>query len=190
MLSSSSLPATIAWQVINQSLNSGVNYANGSKVNPPSTSELSIAYLSATSSSVAIAVGLTKAVPRLRFLSPAARSIATRLVPFFSVAGAGCVNVSCMRYKEIRDGIDIFAPGAEPGQSLGKSSKAGQTAVGQTAASRVLTNAPTLILPPLAMAWLEKRGTFASARGKQLKTVANLGLIGIALLCVDEACSF
>jgi hypothetical protein len=46
-----------------------------------------------------------------------------------------------MRWKELRDGIDVYPPGvSDPEQSVGKSRIAGSYAVGQTAASRVLTN--------------------------------------------------
>lgn len=82
---------------------------------------------------------------------------------------------------------------------LGKSSIAGTYAVGQTAASRVLTNmcvaekrclfrrtdsadsapfvprSPTLILPPLIITLLEKRGAFKGPNGRRLSTVTNLG---------------
>ena len=83
---------------------------------------------------------------------------------------------------------------------LGKSSIAGTYAVGQTAASRVLTNmcvgalralfhafeesdgllrssldSPTLILPPIIITLLEKRGAFKGPNGRRLSTVTNLG---------------
>jgi len=90
-----------------------------------------------------------------------------------------------MRWKEIRDGIDVFPPSRDSQDkppSLGKSPHAGTLAVSQTAASRVMTNIPTLILPPIVMTLLERRGAFAGPGGKRLQTVANLGLIGGALL--------
>lgn len=103
----------------------------------------------------------------------------SRLVPFASVASAGVVNISCIRWKEMRDGIEVFrlkkdAEGNEEKEILGKSSKAGQLAVGQSAASRIFTNIPTLILPPVLMSVLERRGTFAGPRGKLLGTVTQL----------------
>jgi sideroflexin-5 len=81
------------------------------------------AYASATVTSVSLAVGLNKIVPRLRSLSPGAKALAQvalivccpnvclcvdskqRFVPFAAVASAGCVNVTLMRWKEIRDGL-------------------------------------------------------------------------------------
>jgi hypothetical protein len=93
---------------------------------------------------VVLAVGLTRLVPRLR-VSAATKSILAKLVPFVSVASAGVVNISCIRWKEMRDGVDVFqlkkdADGNDEKVPLGKSDKAGQMAVGQVAASRVLTN--------------------------------------------------
>jgi len=109
-----------------------------------STQELVTAYTAATATSVMLAVGLTRLVPRLR-ISASAKNILGRLVPFVSVASAGVVNISCIRWKEMRDGVDVFqlrkdADGNEEKLPLGKSEKAGQMAVMQSAASRVLTN--------------------------------------------------
>lgn len=106
--------------------------------------EIGTAYVAATATSVALAVGLTRLVPRLR-ISASAKHILGRLVPFVSVASAGIVNISCIRWKEMRDGVDVFqlkrdADGNEEKVPLGKSPKAGQYAVMQSAASRVLTN--------------------------------------------------
>lgn len=61
------------------------------------------AYAAATVASCSIAVGLSQLVPRLR-VSPAARSLLGKLVPFAAVASAGCVNIGLMRWKEMRDG--------------------------------------------------------------------------------------
>lgn len=143
--------------------------------------KVSPAYMAATATSVGLAVGLTRAVPRLP-VSAGTRAVLARLVPFASVASAGVVNISCIRWKEIREGVQVFrlkdAEGSEELEVVGKSSEAGKRAVGQSAASRVLVNTPTLILPPLAMALLEKRGTFVGPRGKLLGTATQLTLSG------------
>lgn len=49
------------------------------------------AYVAATFTSVALAVSLTRLVPRLN-VSPAAKQLLGRLVPFASVASAGVVK--------------------------------------------------------------------------------------------------
>jgi hypothetical protein len=122
-----------------------VNYSNANKSISMSTSEIATAYASATLASCGIAVGLNQLVPRLRGITPSSRALLTKLVPFFAVASAGCVNIALMRWKEAKEGISVFAPsdpqtGKPSDKVLGKSEKAGQLAIAQTAASRVLTN--------------------------------------------------
>lgn len=121
-----------------------MNHANANKSIEMSNSEIATAYCAATATSVFLAVGLTTLVPRLR-IAPATKQILARLVPFVSVASAGVVNISCIRWKEMRDGVDVFQVQKDEDDNeeklpLGKSPKAGQMAVMQSAASRVLTN--------------------------------------------------
>jgi hypothetical protein len=62
-------------------------------------------------------------------------------------------SISCIRWKEMRDGIQVYRlrqrDGVEEQEDLGKSAKAGQMAVMQSAASRVFTNVqvPSPLLP-------------------------------------------
>lgn len=131
-------------------------------------------YLLAVSASCSVALGLNAIVPRLKRLSPTAKTTLTRLVPFAAVASAGALNVFLMRGEEIRQGIDIFPTLSEEEkaqkekdgtevQSLGKSNKAATLAVGETALSRVLNSTPIMVLPPLILVrlqdtdWLKKR---------------------------------
>ncbi|KAK4704137.1 sideroflexin-5, partial [Phenoliferia sp. Uapishka_3] len=180
------LKGVIFWQWANQSLNVCVNYSNANKSIEMSNAEIGTAYVAATLASCSIAVGLSTLVPRLRGLTPASRALLSRFVPFVAVASAGCMNIGLMRWKEMRDGIDVYAPEDASGkyskEVLGKSQIAGQYAIGQTAASRVLTNIPTLILPPLIITMLERRGAFKGPNGARLNTVTHLGLIGASLL--------
>lgn len=113
-------------------------------------------------------------MPRLKRLSPTAKTTLTRLVPFAAVASAGALNVFLMRAEEIRQGIDVFPTLSEEEkaqkekdgsqvQSLGKSKKAATLAVGETALSRVLNSTPIMVLPPLVLVrlqqteWLKRR---------------------------------
>lgn len=100
-----------------------------------------------------------------------------KLVPFTAVAAAGTVNVFLMRGKEIRDGINVFD---EKGESYGKSKQAGLSAVSQVAISRILTNAPVLIIPPLLLGQLQKT-KFVQQRPK-LVVPLNFGLIALSLM--------
>jgi len=183
LLPNPSMLSIVGWQWANQTLNVCVNYSNANKSTGMSEVEVAKAYASATATSVGLAVGLNRLVPRLAGrVGPDAGRLLARFVPFVAVASAGCVNVGLMRWKELRDGIFIFPPGTtDPDLAVGKSRIAGAHAVAQTAASRVLTNIPTLILPPLIITALQKRGTFAGPRGKTLEMIANLGLIGGSL---------
>ncbi|PWY98355.1 tricarboxylate carrier [Testicularia cyperi] len=175
-----SLAGIVFWQWVNQSLNVAVNYSNANKSVPMNMREVGTAYAAATTSAVAIAVGMSRAVPRLP-LTPAAKSILATLVPFVSVASAGIVNISCMRWKEIRDGVGIYIRDKNGNRhKIGDSPIAGQRAVAMTAASRVLTNIPTLILPPLALKYLQRRKLVPSSG--PLARAVDLTLIGTSLL--------
>ncbi|KAK1633555.1 tricarboxylate carrier [Colletotrichum phormii] len=183
---------TIAWQVVNQSLNVAINSANANKSSPLSWRKLGESYAMAVSVSCGVAVGLNKLVPRLKNLTPATRTTLTRLVPFAAVASAGFLNVLLMRGEEMRKGIDVFPVVAEKKaettetkadvegtnqqpQSLGRSKKAAQIAVGETACSRVFNSTPIMVIPPLvlvrlqAQQWLKQR--------PRLTVPVNLGLI-------------
>ncbi|CAI2183982.1 13543_t:CDS:2 [Funneliformis geosporum] len=167
----------IFWQWANQSINVAINYSNANKTIEMSLKETAIAYISAVTTSCGLAVGLTHAVPRLTFLRPSVRGVLARLVPFVAVASAGTVNVYLMRMKEIRDGIDVYD---NEGMNLGKSKKAGASAVGQVAISRVLTLAPVLTVPPLVLSQLEK--TNLLKKNPRLSLPFNFGIIAVTLL--------
>ena len=158
---------TLLWQITNQSLNVGINSANANKSTPLSTPTIVKSYLFAVSASCSVALGLNAIVPRLKRLSPVAKTTLTRLVPFAAVASAGALNVFLMRGEEIRQGIDVFPTlskdekvrkekdGSQV-QSLGKSKNAATLAVGETALSRVLNSTPIMVLPPLVLVRLQQ----------------------------------
>lgn len=141
-------------------------------------------YLLAVSASCTVALGLNALVPRLKRLSPMARTTLTRLVPFAAVASAGALNVFLMRGEEIRRGIDVFPSlskedkerlekeGREV-QSLGKSRAAAKLAVGETALSRVFNATPIMVLPPLILVRLQQRDWLK--RRPRLVLPVNLG---------------
>ncbi|KAI8643691.1 Tricarboxylate/iron carrier [Parasitella parasitica] len=176
LLPNPSIKSILFWQWANQSVNVAFNSANANKTTPMSLRETAIAYASAVTTSCAIAVGLNQSVPRLN-VSPTVKSLCMKLVPFTAVAAAGTVNVFLMRGKEIRDGIDVFT---KDGQSVGKSKEAGFSAVSQVAISRILTNAPVLILPPIILGRLEKTN-FIKQRPRLIVPL-NFGLIALSLM--------
>ena len=144
-----------------------INFSNANKSSPLSTQTIIQSYCLAVSASCGVALGLNALVPRLKRLSPNARMIAGRLVPFVAVASAGALNVFLMRGEEIRRGIDVYPVVTEEEKkkietgeievkSLGKSKKAATLAVGETALSRVFNSTPIMVLPPLVLVRLQK----------------------------------
>lgn len=177
---------TLLWQITNQSLNVAINSANANKSTPLSTGTLVQSYFLAVSASCSVALGLNALVPRLKRLSPASRTILTRLVPFAAVASAGALNVFLMRGEEIRRGIDIYPVLSEQEkrereksgkevESIGKSKKAATLAVGETALSRVFNATPIMVLPPLILVRLQRMEWLR--RRPAMTLPANLGLI-------------
>lgn len=183
---------TVAWQVVNQSLNVAINSANANHSNPLTTADLAKSYLAAVSASCAVALGLNALVPRLRGIGAGTRLVLTRLVPFAAVASAGALNVFVMRGVEMQKGIDVYplvAPkhehreegGAdveekEPDvESLGKSRRAATLAVAETALSRVLNSSPIMVIPAMALVRLQR--TEWLRRKPQYTLPVNLGLI-------------
>ncbi|UZP43755.1 hypothetical protein NXS19_011567 [Fusarium pseudograminearum] len=150
----------VGWQVFNQSLNVAFNTANSNKSSPMSTSVLVKSYLSAVGASCSVALGLNAIVPRLN-VTPSTRAILGRLIPFAAVATAAGLNTYLMRRDEIVKGIDVRPVLSEDDKqklvaegkserdvpSLGKSQSAAKRAVYQTAASRVFTASPIMVLP-------------------------------------------
>ncbi|CAN9473027.1 unnamed protein product [Alternaria alternata] len=167
-------------------VNVGINFSNANKSVPLSTSTIVQSYLTAVSASCGVALGLNALVPRLKSLSPNAKVIAGRLVPFAAVATAGALNVFLMRGEEIRQGIDVYPALSEAERQrvdtgdleikpLGKSKKAATLAVGETALSRVLNATPIMVLPPLILVRLQK--TEWLKQRPRMVTPVNLGLI-------------
>ncbi|KAI5844400.1 Tricarboxylate/iron carrier [Morchella snyderi] len=180
---------TLAWQVANQTLNVLINTSNANKSSPLGPAQLAGSFALAVSASCGVAVGLGRAVAKLK-VGAGTKVLLTRLVPFAAVASAGVLNVALMRGGEIQNGIDVYLSKAPakattgaaelveeeaPKESLGKSRKAAVIAVAETAVSRVLNATPIMVVPPLVLmrlqrsAWLKKRPAMV--------TPVNIGLI-------------
>ncbi|KAF7552823.1 hypothetical protein G7046_g7285 [Stylonectria norvegica] len=199
----------IAWQVVNQSLNVAINSANANKSSPMSTAALAKSYCYAVGASCSVALGLNSLVPRLK-VSHAARNILKRLVPFAAVATAGALNTYLMRRDEIKTGIDVRPVLSEEDKlklkeegkserdvpSLGKSQTAAKLAVYETAASRVLTSSPIMIIPPMLLYYIEQKQAWyrnllekewMKARPRLIKALpitVNLGIIAVTSFAV------
>lgn len=191
---------TLLWQITNQSLNVAINNANANKSTPLSVSKITQSYFLAVGASCSVALGLNALVPRLKRVSPATKTVLTRLVPFAAVASAGALNVFLMRGEEMRQGIDVYPVLSEADKakltaegksessvaSLGKSKKAATLAVSETALSRVLNSSPIMVIPPLILVRLQKQEWLK--RNPRLTLPVNLGLIlGTSLFALPLA---
>ena len=191
---------TLLWQITNQSLNVAINNANANKSTPLSFSKITQSYFLAVGASCSVALGLNILVPRLKRVSPAAKTVLTRLVPFAAVASAGALNVFLMRGEEMRVGIHIYPVLSESDKaklaaggksessvaSLGKSKKAATIAVSETALSRVLNSTPIMVIPPLILVRLQNQEWLK--RNPRLTLPVNLGLIlGTSLFALPLA---
>lgn len=139
------VPAVVFWQWINQSFNALVNYTNRNAASPITPGQIGIAYVTATGTALATAVGLnlyTKKAPPL----------IARWVPFAAVAAANCVNIPMMRQQEILNGIAVTD---ENDNKLGHSRKAAIKGISQVIVSRIAMAAPGMILLPILMQRLE-----------------------------------
>lgn len=169
-------PAVVFWQWINQSFNAVVNYTNRSGDSPISVKQLGTSYVMATTGALVTALGLNSLV---KSLPP----LIGRLVPFTAVAAANCVNIPMMRMKEIQDGVTLLD---NNGNKLGESKTAAKKGIAAVCVSRILMAAPGMVLPPILMNALEKRGTLR--RMPWISAPLQVGLCGLCLTFATPAC--
>ncbi|XP_015144229.2 sideroflexin-2 isoform X1 [Gallus gallus] len=140
------VPAVVFWQWVNQSFNAIVNYTNRNAASPISlavlfyismhllqiTRQIGVAYVTATTTALATAVGLNLYTKR-------APPLLARWVPFAAVAAANCVNIPMMRQQEIIRGISVTD---EDNNELGHSRRAAVKGIAQVVVSRITMAAP------------------------------------------------
>ncbi|XP_026866192.2 sideroflexin-2 isoform X2 [Electrophorus electricus] len=172
------VPAVVFWQWVNQSFNALVNYTNRNAASPITTKQIGVAYVTATSTALATAVGLnlyTKKAPPL----------VARWVPFVAVAAANCVNIPMMRQQEVLNGIAVTD---ENGNKLGHSTKAAVKGITQVVISRVTMAAPGMIILPIIMQRLEKHRFMQKITF--LHAPLQVMMVGVFLIfMVPAACS-
>lgn len=78
------VPAVVFWQFVNQSFNALVNYTNRNANSPISTTQLGIAYVSATTSALVASLGYKS------YLQKKSNPFLQRFAPFMAVAVANC----------------------------------------------------------------------------------------------------
>uniref|UniRef100_A0AAR2LXH5 Sidoreflexin n=1 Tax=Pygocentrus nattereri TaxID=42514 RepID=A0AAR2LXH5_PYGNA len=167
-------------QWLNQSHNACVNYANRNATKPTPTSRFIQGYLGAVTSAVSIAVGLNVLIEKSRTFNPATRLIIQRFVPFPAVASANICNVALMRHNELSEGIDVLDSN---GNVVGSSRIAAKHALMETAFTRVVLPLPIFVLPPIIMAFLEKRPLLQAHRWLMLPvhSLVCLAVFGLSL---------
>uniref|UniRef100_A0A4W6DSH6 Sideroflexin 2 n=1 Tax=Lates calcarifer TaxID=8187 RepID=A0A4W6DSH6_LATCA len=123
------VPAVVFWQWVNQSFNALVNYTNRNAASPITPKQIGVAYVTATSTALATAVGLnlyTKKAPPL----------VARWVPFVAVAAANFLL--CSSLNSLKKNIPAVK------------------GITQVVVSRITMAAPGMIVLPIIMQRLEK----------------------------------
>lgn len=169
-------PAVIFWQWMNQSFNAVVNYTNRSGTSPISPTQLGTSYVMATGGALVTALGLnslTKTLP----------PIVGRMVPFTAVAAANCINIPMMRSSELKDGVTLIDKNGNP---VGESRTAAQRGIASVVFSRCMMASPGMVLPPLVMNHLEKKGTLL--RFPWIAAPLQVALCGICLVSATPLC--
>ncbi|CAG9772246.1 unnamed protein product [Ceutorhynchus assimilis] len=174
-----SAPAVVFWQWLNQSFNALVNYTNRSGDIVQTDKQIITSYVFATTGAVGTALGLNALV---RKMPP----LVGRMVPFAAVAAANCINIPMMRAQELKHGTPIYDIN---GNKLGYSTVAAQQGIGQVILSRIAMALPGMVITPVVMDYLEKRGTLC--RYPWLALPTSLGVLGLCLtFATPLACAF
>lgn len=170
------VPAVVFWQWFNQSFNAVVNYTNRSGDSPISPARLGLSYVVATTAATGTALTLNKVVTRFP-------PLIGRFVPFAAVAAANCLNIPCMRSREVTHGIPVFT---SDGQKVGESQKAAKKAITQVIISRIVMASPGMLSVPIIMNKLDK-GTLLK-RMPALNAPIQVGLVGLFLVFATPLC--
>nr|CAI5821688.1 unnamed protein product [Callosobruchus analis] len=174
-----STPAVVFWQWLNQSFNALVNYTNRSGDVQQTNKQIFTSYVLATGGAVGTALTLNSLV---KSMPP----LIGRMVPFAAVAAANCINIPLMRAQELKHGTPIYD---DKNNKLGYSKAAAQNGIAQVVLSRICMALPGMVVTPMVMDYLEKRGTLC--RYPWLVLPATLGTLGLCLtFATPLACAF
>jgi len=172
MITAKTLPVTLFLQWANQSYNTGTNYFNRSGADM-TNSQILEAYGMAVGVSCSIAYAMTQLVKK----GPPIFKRLGLLVPFLSVASAGCANIIFTRRSEATNGVPVTN---NEGKVLGISKIAGFNGVLQTALSRgAFVPIPVLLAPPIIFWGLKRIGWLPS--NPRLKVACELGVVYLCL---------
>lgn len=169
--------AVVFWQWVNQSFNALVNYTNRNANSPLTTTQMGVAYVSATTGAMAAALSFKYGIQQ-RATNP----ILARFVPFVAVAAANWINIPLMRQNEIILGLDVED---ENGKIIGKSQLAPVKGISQVVTSRIAMCAPGMLLLPVIMERLEPKPWMQ--RIKRGHIVIQTAIVGLFLTVMVPA---
>ncbi|KAL5021109.1 hypothetical protein ScPMuIL_000264 [Solemya velum] len=169
-------PEVLFWQWFNQSFNAIVNYTNRSGDDPIPLRQLGLSYVLATGGAVGTALGINSLVKKFP-------PLIGRFVPFAAVAAANCINIPCMRSREITNGIPVFD---ENGNKLGESKMAAKKAISQVVMSRIMMATPGMLIPPFIMEYLNKKPIML--KRPWLNAPIQVVLVGFFLVFATPLC--
>ncbi|KAL0276715.1 UNVERIFIED_CONTAM: hypothetical protein PYX00_004227 [Menopon gallinae] len=168
--------AVVFWQWVNQSFNALVNYTNRSGEGELSTDQIVKSYVMATGGALVTALSLNKVAGRFP-------PLVGRIVPFVAVAAANCINIPMMRLQELQKGIPVTD---ENGKNYGHSKNAAAAAITAVTFSRVAMASPGMVITPVVMNALDKKGFFV--RYPWSSTPLSVLVCGIALTFATPMC--
>lgn len=166
----------VFWQWFNQTFNAIVNYTNRSGDHPIPVSQLALSYVLATGGAVGTALTINSLVKKFP-------PVVGRMVPFAAVAAANCINIPCMRSREVLHGVPIFD---ENGNKLGESKVAARSAITQVVFSRIMMATPGMMIPPFIMEYLNKKHFMQ--RMPYLNAPIQVLLVGFFLIFATPLC--
>ena len=169
-------PQVVFWQWFNQSFNAIVNYTNWSGKSQISTETLATSYCAATGGALATALSLNAMVKKLP-------PLVGRLVPFAAVGMANAINIPMMRRSELIDGVEVAT---ESGEVVGKSKTAAREGITKVVLSRIGMAAPSMVLIPIIMNNLEKKGILK--KYPRISAPLQIALCGVILSFATPLC--
>lgn len=179
-----------------------MNHTNRNASTNITNNQLLQAYAGATTASVITALGLNHWIASASSCTkqPRGGPLLSRLVPFFAVAVANCVNIPLTRQRELLDGIEVRGTtgssrtskssrsNPEPVVVVEKSQVAAQIALSQVVPSRILMTAPGMVLPSLVMNHVENHLPKFFTKSPKIKPLVMMLLTGSCLTISTPVC--
>lgn len=168
-------------QLVNQTYNAGMNYGNRNASSEYTKYDLMRGYGAAVVTSCGVAlVSRTLMAKQLASLSGPRLIMMNAALNYAAAAIAGFANCTCMRQKELFEGIKVF--NQDGTVCYGKSKEAGKSALLQTGMSRFILPWPVLFFPALTNVALLKLGVWPKN-----STLAKLTELSLCVLSLSVA---